>query len=641
MADSFELKAIITAVDRLSAPLKGMQRQLKGFQKELSGLTVGAGVAGSAILGAIAGASKEAMGLENNMADARKAIEELHDPKAFQKMTNDIVDMSTRLPMAAEGIAEIVAEAGNAGISFNELTRFAEDATKAAVGFGMTAADAGHQLAVWRTSFKLTQDEVMTLSDQMNYLAMTGPTTEKKIGAVVTSVGNLATTAGVSTRDLAAIAATITGVGVDADVAGTGVQNFMLALTNANTGNAKAVLKAIGLTSEEVAKGMQKDSRGMMLRVLEGLSHVSKDKQAKGLEWLFGRESIKAIAPLLTNLDLLRKNFNAVSDASKYAGATQREYDSRVHTTEKQLQILKNQFTAMAITVGNEFLPMIVKAVDALKPFMKQGLEFIRQNPETVKSVAKLGAALLGVAAATGAVSRAIKIMNFAMNMSPAKAAIGLLVFGAYEIIEHWDEVGPVIKKVWQEIDNIVQKMGGWETAIKSMAALAALYIGVRFIANIRTAIGMQDGLTAAVGRAATAMKGIGTISLIAGLLELGQYAQKLEKEHPWLIKNFAADSLNSGFGLNDKMDKWGKQFHDFVYDKTGWQMPRADGYFSGQGYSPSIPLDRPVGGRSQSELTVTFENAPPGMRVIDPKSGDPFMSVKTDVAYSPFRNPR
>lgn len=33
MADNFQLKAIITAVDRLSGPLKGMQRQLKGFQK--------------------------------------------------------------------------------------------------------------------------------------------------------------------------------------------------------------------------------------------------------------------------------------------------------------------------------------------------------------------------------------------------------------------------------------------------------------------------------------------------------------------------------------------------------------------------------------------------------------------------------
>ena len=40
MADNFQLKAIITAVDRLSGPLKGMQRQLKGFQKEVSSLAL-------------------------------------------------------------------------------------------------------------------------------------------------------------------------------------------------------------------------------------------------------------------------------------------------------------------------------------------------------------------------------------------------------------------------------------------------------------------------------------------------------------------------------------------------------------------------------------------------------------------------
>ncbi|EFO3887989.1 TPA: hypothetical protein HIP37_002669 [Escherichia coli] len=46
MADNFQLKAIITAVDRLSGPLKGMQRQLKGFQKEVSSLALGAAGAG-------------------------------------------------------------------------------------------------------------------------------------------------------------------------------------------------------------------------------------------------------------------------------------------------------------------------------------------------------------------------------------------------------------------------------------------------------------------------------------------------------------------------------------------------------------------------------------------------------------------
>lgn len=51
MADSFQLKAIITAVDQLSGPLKGMQRELKGFQKEMAGLAIGAAAAGTAVLG--------------------------------------------------------------------------------------------------------------------------------------------------------------------------------------------------------------------------------------------------------------------------------------------------------------------------------------------------------------------------------------------------------------------------------------------------------------------------------------------------------------------------------------------------------------------------------------------------------------
>ncbi|EOI3430130.1 hypothetical protein [Cronobacter sakazakii] len=84
MADSFELKAIITAVDRLSAPLKGMQRQLKGFQKELSGLAVGAGATGTAILGALAGATMQAVDFEKSMADVRKVVDGLESPEAFR-----------------------------------------------------------------------------------------------------------------------------------------------------------------------------------------------------------------------------------------------------------------------------------------------------------------------------------------------------------------------------------------------------------------------------------------------------------------------------------------------------------------------------------------------------------------------------
>ncbi|EDG1589364.1 phage tail tape measure protein, partial [Salmonella enterica subsp. enterica serovar Mikawasima] len=88
MADSFQLKAIITAVDQLSGPLKGMQRELKGFQKEMAGLAIGAVAAGTAVLGALALPVNAAIGFESKMADIRKVVDGLDDKKAFAQMSD-------------------------------------------------------------------------------------------------------------------------------------------------------------------------------------------------------------------------------------------------------------------------------------------------------------------------------------------------------------------------------------------------------------------------------------------------------------------------------------------------------------------------------------------------------------------------
>lgn len=379
---------------------------------------------------------------------------------------------------------------------------------------------------------------------------------------------------------------------------------------------------------------------------------------------------IGAIAPLLTNLDLLRTNFNRVADAQEYGGSMQKEYASRAATTENQLALLKNSIHAISVTLGETFLPAINEAALAVMPYLEQVRAFVRANPELVQSAAKFGAALLAVGVSIGSLSRAVKILNSVINLSPAKVAIAALVAGAMLIIENWDEVGPVIKKVWQELDRVVEQLGGWESAIKTVAAISALYIGVKMVTNIQTAISTQKQWTAAARATGYVLKGLGKISLIAGLVELGLMAQEFEKEHPWLIKNFAADALNSGFGLNDKMDEWGKDLHDFVFEKTGWQMPRGDSYISAeplkapvaprvfrteqgnpalmqpQGiYPPVLPqpgkyLERAASPITQrGELKVTFDNAPPGMRVQEiPKSGDPLMNITHDVGYSPFR---
>ncbi|MBX9476470.1 phage tail tape measure protein [Yersinia enterocolitica] len=649
MADSFQLKAIITAVDKLTKPMKGMQRQLKEFKKEMAGLSLASVGMGTAIMGALAFPVKSAISLESKMADVRKVVDGLDTSEAFKEMTEQVRDLSMQLPMSADGIAEIVAAGGQAGIARDELMRFANDAVKMGVAFDTTAEESGQMMAQWRTAFKMTQDEVVGLSDKINYLGNTGPANAKKISEIVTRIGPLGGVAGVASGEIAAMGATIAGMGVESEIAATGIKNFMLSLTagGAATKSQKNALRLLRINPKKLAAAMQKDARGTMLNVLDALAKVPKAKQAAVMNALFGKESLGAIAPLLTNLDLLRTNFNRVAEAQQYGGSMQKEYVARAATTENQLLLLQNQLNAISSTMGETFLPSINSGLKGMEPYLEEVRAFVRENPEVIKTVVKLGAALLTFGVAAGSLSRIIKMMNGVMNMTPAKGLVTLLVGGAYLIIDNWETVGPVIKKVWQEVDRVAQKMGGWELAIKTIATISALYIGGKAVGNIRTAIVAQNQWTAAASKTALKLKMLGKISVVGGLIELGLMAREFEKDHPWLVKNFVAETMNSGLGLNDKFDQWGKQFHDFVFEQTGWQMPRNDGYISipeGR-YQPRVPLDRtqllnlPSFSPQRSELKVKFENAPPGVRVIDvPQSGNPFMKITHDVGYSPFK---
>ncbi|MEJ9428285.1 phage tail tape measure protein, partial [Escherichia coli] len=148
--------------------------------------------------------------------------------------------------------------------------------------------------------------------------------------------------AGVASGEIAAMGATIAGMGVESEIAATGIKNFMLSLTagDSATKSQKKVLRSLRISPKKLAADMQKDARGAMLHVLDSLAKVPKEKQAAALNELFGKESSGSIAPLLTNLDLLRTNFNRVADAQQYGGSMQKEYAARAATTENQLLLL-------------------------------------------------------------------------------------------------------------------------------------------------------------------------------------------------------------------------------------------------------------------------------------------------------------
>lgn len=668
MADSFQLKAIITAVDQLTGPMKGMQRQLKGFQKEFSSLAVGATAIGASILGALAIPVNQAIKFESTMADIRKVVDGLDNADAFRKMSQDVIDLSTKLPITADGIGQIVAAAGQAGIARNELVGFAEDAAKMGIAFDQTAEESGQMMATWRTAFKMTQKDVVGLADKVNYLGNTGPASAAKISEIVTSVGSLAAVNHVSTGNLAALGATIAGMGVQSEVASTGIQNFMLSLSNANTGNAKRVLKKIGMTPKSLASGMVKDSKATMLKVLEGIKNLPEESKSKALEWLFGRESIKAIAPLLNNLDLLRKNFGKVADAQQYAGSMQKEYDSRADTTENKLTLMQNGITAVSLALGDALTPQLKQGVVALMPYIKQTEKFVRDNPDLVRSVAKFAISLLAVGAAVGAVSQSFKVLNMVMNLSPAKLAIAALAAGALLIINNWDQVGPVVKQVWTEIDNVAQQMGGWQTVIEGIGAVMAGSFAIKTIGSLQQAVTLAGSLSGLLGKISRLGAMTITIGIAVSLLKQLQDLDKQAKDQgvskgEVLVNRMHSKERERGyngfiprlreiFGLDNPIP-------DAKYQpKVPLQQPTSSGAQPAVNFKtpnlldvlgtgiltpdlalkPNLALEKPSAftAPQQGELKVSFEGAPPGMRVATPPgSATPWLTY--DVGYNRF----
>lgn len=313
-----------------------------------------------------------AVDFESAMADVAKVVDGLRDDNgnltdSYYAMSDSIVQMSKDIPMAAEDLAAITASAGTAGIAAEELTTFTETAAKMGVAFDTTAEQAGDWMAKWRTSFTMSQEEVTALADQINYLSNNSASTASEISTIVTAVGPLGDVAGISAAQIAALGSTMVGVGVQQDVAATGIRKLattMVAGSSATKAQA-TVLQQLGLDATEMAQRMQTDAEGAILTFLEAVSKLPEAEQAAALKNYFGQESVGAIAPLLTNLDVLRERFEMVADAQLYAGSMDAEYAARAATTANNIQLYENRIAALKIQIGNYLLPVVNKVLGA------------------------------------------------------------------------------------------------------------------------------------------------------------------------------------------------------------------------------------------------------------------------------------
>lgn len=339
-----------------------------------------------------------AIQFESTMADVRKVVD-FDTPEQFQQMSRDVLELSKNIPMTADGLGQIVAAGGQSGIARDELVSFAEEAAKMGVAFDITADQAGTMMAQWRTAFKMGQSDVVALADKINYLGNTTAASAPQISDVITRVGPLGEVGGVASGEIAALGASLVGAGINSDVAATGIKNLILAMASGEsaTKTQQEAFAALGIDTVELAQRMQTDAKGAILDVLQSISQLDAASQASTLQNIFGKESLGAIAPLLSNLDGLRANFDKVADASLYTGSMEQEFATRSQTTANSLQLMNNRLDAAEIAIGQGLLPVVTPVAEAVGTLASAIGNVAMSSPGAIQGISALVAGAGGL----------------------------------------------------------------------------------------------------------------------------------------------------------------------------------------------------------------------------------------------------
>lgn len=351
-----------------------------------AGLGLAATLTGSVLVG-MKQVTNEASKLEAQMAPVVRYVNGLADAsgkvsdaiadngKTFKQnysdMENYVQRLSMDIPRTTEQLTTMSAALGQSGKDVTEQTKtgILRDTAVAATAMDLDDQTAGDYMAKWEASFtkrdadgnkvNYSHDDVMRLMNQINYLGANNATTAAEIASSVNKSASIGQLAGVDPSTTAAIATAMQATGVDTERTGTTISRIY---TNISKGSSatkaqKEMWEELGFTAEGVAKSMQKDGTGTLMKVFGAVNQLPDERKIAALNTLFNQWAVEGSAKVTNNLDLLMKTLSEVSDEAAYANSMEREFAINTGTEESLRTMRDNAKTVLMQDLGDSFLP--------------------------------------------------------------------------------------------------------------------------------------------------------------------------------------------------------------------------------------------------------------------------------------------
>ena len=621
MAGEFELKALITGVDKLSPALKGIQKNIKGWQRSLkssaegapaigAGLAAGAGVA----LAAFAKSEDAAIGLKVSMMEAGGIV-----PKQFEKINKLAVGLGNKLPGTTADFQNMMTMLQRQGIATENILGGVGEATaylavqlkkppEAAAEFAAKMQDAtGTAAKDMMGLFDTIQKAFYMGVDDGNMLSFFSRT-----GSILKMVDKDGLKAA---QALAPITVMMDQMGIAAEASGNALRKVFTAgfdrkkMKEANKELRKHKIRLDFTDGKGEFGGL--DNMFKQLEKLKGLTSADRNTI---LGKIFGTE------------DGVSQVVNALIDKGKagYDDVVARmEKQANLQTrVEAQLGSMQNMWDAMTGTavnglaaIGGAFQSDAKGVISGLAVMAENFQSFAAANPNVIRGVAGLIAGFAALKIGALGVSMAMGVMSSVISLSPVGLLIRGIALAAGLIIGNWSTIGPWFKDMWAGVS------GWFSSAWATITDVCAT--GWGFIKD-----------------------------LLFNFVPLGIVIKNWEPLVAWFknlferIRPYIEPVMSGARWLGDKASGFSDAASSAWSSAKGTASGLWDGatsFFSSDKTTTAKQADAnaaaKAAGRSElnGEMVVRFDNAPPGMSVVKSDTNSRGFNLNSDVGYNRF----
>ncbi|MBD7967769.1 phage tail tape measure protein [Paenibacillus gallinarum] len=414
-----------TVWNKLSSNLDSIQKKFETIGQNMSQAGQAMSLMITApLVGVGAASTKASIDFETAFAGVKKTVDATEEELA--DFEQGILDMSREIPTAATAIAAIAESAGQLGIKNEALMDFTRIMADVGVATNMSSDQAATALARLANITQMPQDNFDRLASTIVALGNTLAATESEITDMALRLAGAGNQIGMTEDQIVSFAGALSSVGIQAEMGGSAFSRVMVDMAQAvQTGGAQLnnFSMVAGMTADQFKEQFKNDAAGALVTFIEGLGRMSKAGEntfavldAMKLSEVQVRDALLRASGAG---DLFRTSLEQGSKAWEENTALTNEANAKYEISASQLQILKNNLTYTAITLGGSLVPALLAALEAAQPLfdaLQKGAESFAALDSSTQTT------IIGITA-------------FAAILGPALILVGQMMTGIASLI--------------------------------------------------------------------------------------------------------------------------------------------------------------------------------------------------------------